>query len=151
MDHGADRIWLFLFTKAIIDEKPIQVFNDGKMIRDFTYIDDIVSGIKGAIINPSKSTKGDILELKSSTSSAPYRIFNLGNNQPVTLENFINAIEVSTGKKAIKEYLPMQPGDVQKTFANIEKAKESLGFVPSTSIEEGIKKFVNWYIEYYER
>ena len=75
----------------------------------------------------------------------------MGNNQPVTLESFINAIEASTGKKAIKEYLPMQPGDVQKTFANIDKARESLGFVPSTSVEEGIKKFVNWYIEYYER
>ena len=100
---------------------------------------------------PSKSNKGDILKLKSSSSSAPYRIFNLGNNKPVTLESFINAIEASTGKKAIKEYLPMQPGDVQKTFANIDKAGESLGFIPSTSIEEGIKKFVNWYIEYYER
>jgi UDP-glucuronate 4-epimerase len=142
---------LFLFTKAILDGEPIQVFNDGKMIRDFTYIDDIVSGIKGAILNPSKANEGNITKLQSSTSSAPYRIFNLGNNQPVTLENFINAIEVSTGKKAIKEYLPMQPGDVQKTFANIDKAGECLGFAPSTSIEEGVKKFVDWYIKYYER
>ena len=110
-----------------------------------------MSGIKGAILNPSKATEVNNAKLKSSTSSAPYRIFNLGNNQPVTLENFINAIEVSTGKKAIKEYLPMQPGDVQKTFANIDKAEEYLGFVPSTSIEEGVKKFVDWYIKYYER
>ena len=148
---GRPDMALFLFTKAILDGEPIQVFNDGKMIRDFTYIDDIVSGIKGAILNPSKANEGNITKLQSSTSSAPYRIFNLGNNQPVTLENFINAIEVSTGKKAIKEYLPMQPGDVQKTFANIDKAGECLGFVPSTSIEEGVKKFVDWYIKYYER
>ena len=148
---GRPDMALFLFTKAILDGKPIQVFNDGKMIRDFTYIDDIVSGIKGAILNPSKATERNNDKLKSSTSSAPYRIFNLGNNQPVTLENFINAIEVSTGKKAIKEYLPMQPGDVQKTFANIDKAAKCLGFVPSTSIEEGVKKFVDWYMKYYER
>ena len=121
------------------------------MIRDFTYIDDIVSGVKGAILNSSKVTESDNVKLKPSISSAPYRIFNLGNNQPVTLENFINAIEASVGKKAIKEYLPMQPGDVKKTFANIDKAGESLGFVPTTSIEEGVKKFVDWYIEYYER
>ena len=148
---GRPDMALFLFTKAILDEEPIQVFNDGKMIRDFTYIDDIVSGVKGAILNSSKVAESDNLKLKPSISSAPYRIFNLGNNQPVTLENFINAIEASTGKKAIKEYLPMQPGDVKKTFANIDKAGESLGFVPSTSIEEGVKKFVDWYIEYYER
>ena len=148
---GRPDMALFLFTKAILDEEPIQVFNDGKMIRDFTYIDDIVSGVKGAILNSSKVTESDNVKLKPSISSAPYRIFNLGNNQPVTLENFINAIETSTGKKAIKEYLPMQPGDVKKTFANIDKAVESLGFVPSTSIEEGVKKFVDWYIEYYER
>ena len=148
---GRPDMALFLFTKAILDEEPIQVFNDGKMIRDFTYIDDIVSGVKGAILNSSKVAESDNLKLKPSISSAPYRIFNLGNNQPVTLENFINAIEASTGKKAIKEYLPMQPGDVKKTFANIDKAGESLGFVPTTSIEEGVKKFVDWYIEYYER
>ena len=148
---GRPDMALFLFTKAILDEEPIQVFNDGKMIRDFTYIDDIVSGVKGAILNSSKVTESDNVKLKPSISSAPYRIFNLGNNQPVTLENFINAIEASVGKKAIKEYLPMQPGDVKKTFANIDKAVESLGFVPSTSIEEGVKKFVDWYIEYYER
>ena len=148
---GRPDMALFLFTKAILDEEPIQVFNDGKMIRDFTYIDDIVSGVKGAILNSSKVTESNNVKLKPSISSAPYRIFNLGNNQPVTLENFINAIEASTGKKAIKEYLPMQPGDVKKTFANIDKAGESLGFVPSTSIEEGVKKFVDWYIEYYER
>ena len=148
---GRPDMALFLFTKAILDEKPIQVFNDGKMIRDFTYIDDIVSGVKGAILNSSKVAESDNLKLKPSISSAPYRIFNLGNNQPVTLENFINAIEASAGKKAIKEYLPMQPGDVKKTFANIDKAGESLGFVPTTSIEEGVKKFVDWYIEYYER
>ena len=148
---GRPDMALFLFTKAILDGEPIQVFNDGKMIRDFTYIDDIVSGIKGAILNPSKANESNNSKLKPSTSSAPYRIFNLGNNQPVTLENFINAIEMSTGKKAIKEYLPMQPGDVKKTFANIDKAEEFLGFVPSTSIEEGVKKFVDWYIKYYER
>tara|TARA_A100001015_G_scaffold315788_1_gene428448 strand:- start:1259 stop:2260 length:1002 start_codon:yes stop_codon:yes gene_type:complete len=148
---GRPDMALFLFTKAILDGEPIQVFNDGKMIRDFTYIDDIVSGIKGAILNPSKANESNNSKLKPSTSSAPYRIFNLGNNQPVTLENFINAIEMSTGKKAIKEYLPMQPGDVKKTFANIDKAVEFLGFVPSTSIEEGVKKFVDWYIKYYER
>lgn len=148
---GRPDMALFLFTKAILAGEPIQVFNDGKMIRDFTYIDDIVSGIKGAILNPSKATESNIARLKPSTSSSPYRIFNLGNNKPVTLENFINAIEMSTGKKAIKEYLPMQLGDVKKTFANVDKAGEYLGFVPTTSIEEGVKKFVDWYVKYYER
>ena len=149
---GRPDMALFIFTKSILDEKPIQVFNNGEMIRDFTYIDDIVEGIKGAIFKPSKSKTGLEQEIiKPSNSTAPFEIFNLGNNKPVSLEDFINAIEIATNKKAIKEYLPMQPGDVKKTYAEINKASEYLNFEPKTSIIDGVQKFVEWYIQYYER
>mgnify|MGYP001313858163 FL=1 len=149
---GRPDMALFMFTKSILDQKPIQVFNNGEMIRDFTYIDDIVSGIKQSIFTPSSSNKNlDSSEIKPSTSTAPYRVFNLGNNKPVSLEDFISAIEIATNKKAIKEYLPMQPGDVKKTYANINEAKNVLNFNPETSITKGVKNFVDWYVQYYER
>ena len=149
---GRPDMALFMFTKSILDQKPIQVFNNGEMIRDFTYIDDIVSGIKQSIFIPSSPNKNlDLNEIKPSTSTAPYRVFNLGNNKPVSLEDFISAIEIATNKKAIKEYLPMQPGDVKKTYANINEAKSVLNFNPETSITKGVKNFVDWYVQYYER
>ena len=149
---GRPDMALFMFTKSILDQKPIQVFNNGEMIRDFTYIDDIVSGIKQSIFTPSSSNKNlDSSEIKPSTSTAPYRVFNLGNNKPVSLEDFISAIEIATNKKAIKKYLPMQPGDVKKTYANINEAKNVLNFNPETSITKGVKNFVDWYVQYYER
>lgn len=130
---GRPDMALFLFTKAISENKPINVYNKGEMKRDFTYIDDIVSGVISAIDN----VKG-------------YEIFNLGNNDPVDLEDFIKVIEKNLDKKAEKKYLPLQPGDVVATYANIDKAKKVLGFDPKTNIETGIKNFIDWYKNYYE-
>ncbi len=130
---GRPDMALFLFTKAILDNKPIKVFNHGKMKRDFTYIDDIVAGTMASLAN-----------------AYPYEIFNLGNNNPVELEYFIELIEKELGKKAKKDLLPIQPGDVPASFADIDKSKEKLGFKPSTSIEQGIKNFLQWYKKYYK-
>ncbi|MDA9866927.1 NAD-dependent epimerase [Gammaproteobacteria bacterium] len=149
---GRPDMALFMFTKSILDGDAIEVFNNGEMIRDFTYIDDIVSGIKQSIYTPASSSENlDKEEIKPSNSTAPFKVFNLGNNKPVSLEDFINAIEIATNKKANKKYLPMQPGDVKKTYANINKAKNSLNFNPKTSINDGVKSFVEWYMQYYER
>jgi len=123
----------FLFTKAILNNEPIKVFNHGKMKRDFTYIDDIVSGIECSL-----------------EKSYDYEVFNLGNNNTVELEYFIECIENELGRKADKIYLPMQEGDVPATFADIEKSKRLLNFEPKTNIEIGIHNFINWYREYYE-
>ena len=131
--YGRPDMALFLFTKAILEDKAIKIFNHGKMKRDFTYIDDIVAGI-----------------ISSLKKSYPYEIFNLGNNQPIELEYFIETLEKHLGKKAKKELLPMQAGDVAETFADIDKSKEKLNFLPKISIEEGIKKFLDWYREYYK-
>ncbi|HOM03563.1 MAG TPA: NAD-dependent epimerase [Acetivibrio sp.] len=141
----------FSFTKDILSGKPIKVFNHGKMERDFTYIDDIVDGIVRLIDRipvPNKDwdeTKDDI-----STSFAPYKIYNIGNNNPVPLMNFINVLESILGKPAKKVYLDLQPGDVPRTYADISDLERDVNFKPSTSIEEGLQKFVNWYKEYYK-
>tara|TARA_B100000795_G_C22785602_1_gene434452 strand:- start:1141 stop:2148 length:1008 start_codon:yes stop_codon:yes gene_type:complete len=130
----------FKFTKAILNNETIDVYNNGEMKRDFTYIDDIIKGLlktMESIPLPQSS--------KDSTASAPYKIYNIGNNKPVTLERFINAIEQSLGKSAKKRFLPMQPGDVPTTFADIDELISDHDFHPSTSIEEGINKFVDWY------
>lgn len=131
----------YKFTKSIIEGTPIQVNNHGDMERDFTYIDDIVEGILTVVDNPPAMKRGI-----SSLASAPYSILNLGNNDPVSLNRFINAIENATGKKSIKDHQPMQPGDVQITYADIDKINSKFNFKPSTSIEEGISKFVSWYL-----
>jgi UDP-glucuronate 4-epimerase len=130
--YGRPDMALFLFTKAILENKPIKVFNHGKMKRDFTYIDDIVNGI--------------IASLKK---SYPYEIFNLGNHKSIELNYFIKLIEKNLGKEAKKEMMSIQPGDVENTFADIKSSQEKLNFAPQTSIEAGIKKFINWYKEYY--
>jgi len=122
----------FLFTKAILEETPIKVFNYGKMRRDFTYIDDIVDGVIAAI-----------------DKSYPLEIFNLGNNTPVELEALIAMLESALGRKAVRDEQPMQPGDVQETFADIDVTREKLGFEPKTSIEEGVTRFIDWYKNYY--
>jgi|TARA_B110000967_G_scaffold120878_1_gene123498 UDP-glucuronate 4-epimerase len=140
----------FSFTKSIIEGKPIKVFNNGNMMRDFTYIDDIVDGIKKVINDPAKpDAKWNSESPKPSSSLAPYRILNLGNNNPIPLNEFIKAIEEATEKDAIIEYLPMQPGDVEKTYANIDKMKHLYNFKPATSIRKGINNFVDWYTSYH--
>jgi len=141
----------FLFTKTILEDKPIQVFNHGDMRRDFTYIDDIVEGIIRIMNRPAAPNphwRSDKPEPAS--SYAPYEIFNIGNNNPVNLMEFIEVIEKHLGKKARKQFLPMQAGDVPVTYADIDDLIECIGFTPATSIDEGVKKFVEWYRDYYK-
>lgn len=146
---GRPDMALFLFTKAIINNEPIKVYNYGKMIRDFTYIDDIVEGIIRLKDKPPIKKEKILLE-DPSTSTAPYKIYNIGNNHPVELESFIEIIEKEIGKKAVKEYLPIQAGDVPKTFADIDDLITDIDFRPNTSIEVGIKRFIEWYKWYYK-
>ena len=136
--YGRPDMAPWLFTEAIINNKPIKVFNHGKMQRDFTYIDDIVEGIYRILSKPP---------FKSSESPA-FRICNIGNNNPVKLERFINAIEASCGKTAVRIDMPMQPGDVPTTFADTANLEKLINYRPKTSIEEGIRNFVEWYIKY---
>jgi UDP-glucuronate 4-epimerase len=130
--YGRPDMAYFSFVRDILAGKTIKVYNHGKMQRDFTYIDDIVDGI-----------------MKALDKSYPYEIFNLGNNKPVELGHFIEVIEKALGETAVKEYLPMQPGDVLATYADIDHSREMLGYEPKTSIEEGITNFIKWYREYY--
>ncbi len=140
----------FSFTKSIYEEKPIKVFNNGNMERDFTYIDDIVEGIIRLIDKiPESNNDWDYINPDPATSFAPYRIFNIGNNQPVKLLDFISILEKLIGKEAKKNFLPMQPGDVKTTYANIDRLQKLTGFKPHTPLEEGLKKFVDWYKNYY--
>ncbi len=148
---GRPDMALFLFTKAIISGENIQVFNNGEMVRDFTYIDDIVEGIfrlvtKKAVSDPDFDKNNP----NPSSSSVPARIFNIGNNKPIYLTEYIEAIEEAIGIKAKKNLLPLQAGDVISTSADVGLLKEWVDFVPNTSVEEGIKKFVDWYKKYYE-
>ena len=147
---GRPDMALFLFTRAILHGEPIQVFNHGNMLRDFTYVDDIVEGVyrtSEQIAEPSPSWSGSAPD--PATSSAPYRVYNIGNNQPVPLTDFIDAIERCLGRKAIRNLLPMQPGDVPQTYADIDALQAAVGFRPETSIETGISRFVEWYRRYY--
>ncbi|MFS0788248.1 NAD-dependent epimerase [Shouchella sp. 1P09AA] len=140
----------FSFTKNIMEGKTIKVFNNGEMMRDFTYIDDIVEGIVRLIDKkPEPSVDFDHHYPDPSSSHAPYKVYNIGNNKPVKLMDFIRTIEKHVGKEAKLEYLPMQPGDVQATYADIDDLKETIGFSPDTTIDEGIGKFVDWYKSYY--
>jgi len=141
----------FSFTKDIYNGKPIKVFNKGDMYRDFTYVDDIVDGIISVIKNPSESDKDWDKEKKLSSSNVPYRIVNLGNNEPVKLSEFIEIIEELTHKEFFKDYQPIQKGDVLKTFADIGYAKQNLGFNPKTTIKEGLSQFISWYKAFYDR
>ena len=148
---GRPDMAMFLFTKAIIDGKPIQVFNNGEMERDFTYIDDIVDGVEKVINNPPKGNPDwNGLDPLPSSSKAPYQLYNIGNSQPVKLTAFIDAIEKKLGKKAEKIMMPMQPGDVYKTYADINDRKTNLGYHPSTSVEEGVSNFIDWYLDYFK-
>ena len=141
----------FLFTKAILAGKPIDIFNHGKMKRDFTYIDDIVDGVLRVIERvPTANPDWHGDNPDPASSYCPYRIYNLGNNQQVELMRFIEVLEEALGKKAEKNFLPMQNGDVRATYANIDDLARDVGFAPRTSIEEGLGRFVNWYREYYQ-
>jgi UDP-glucuronate 4-epimerase len=149
--YGRPDMALFLFTKAILEGKPIEVFNNGMMKRDFTYVDDIVESIARLIpktAQPNAAWNG--LKPDPATSFAPYHIFNIGNNQPVALLRFIEVIEEKIGKKAIKKMMPLQDGDVPETYADVEDLMREVNFRPSTSIESGVGKFVDWYLNYYK-
>ncbi|MCB9637512.1 MAG: NAD-dependent epimerase [Myxococcales bacterium] len=147
---GRPDMALFLFTRLILSGKPIQVFNYGDMQRDFTYVGDIVEGIVRLLDHPSQPNPNFSTETPDpATSSAPYRIFNIGNNQPVRLMEMIEALEESLGRKAEKELLPIQPGDVPATYADANALAEVTGFQPATSIQEGVQRFVSWYLDFY--
>lgn len=133
---GRPDMAMFLFTDAILNEKPIKVFNEGALSRDFTYVDDIVEGVVATL-------------QESNTKKQLYRLYNIGNGKPVKLMDFIAAIENSTGKKAIKEMYPMQAGDVEKTWADTSKLKQDFNYTPNTPIQQGVNSFVSWYISYY--
>ena len=146
---GRPDMALFLFTKAISNDEPIKIFNKGNMRRDFTYVDDIVEGVI-RVIDSSASANGYWTGKSPdpATSKAPYRVYNIGNSNPVNLMEFIEAIEESLGKKAIKEFLPMQPGDVPATWADTSDLENDLGYKPNTPVKEGVKRFVEWYRGY---
>lgn len=148
---GRPDMALFLFTKAILHNEPIKVFNNGNMQRDFTYIDDIVEGVVRVMNNvPEADPDWSSDHPNPSASCVPYKLYNIGNNAPVALMEFVKAIEKALGKEAKKEYLPMQPGDVPATYADVNDLIRDTGFKPSTPIEEGINNFVQWYKKYYQ-
>lgn len=146
---GRPDMALFLFTKAILTGEPIKVFNNGNMQRDFTYIDDIVEGIIRVTDKPATPNPDwDASSPDPGTSSAPYRLYNIGNNNPVSLMDFIGAIENAIGKTAEKEFLPMQPGDVAATYADIDALVEAVDYHPQTPVQDGINNFIAWYMEH---
>ena len=148
---GRPDMALFKFTRNIIEDKPIPVFNNGNHSRDFTFIDDITNGIilaSDQIAKPDPNWSSDSPDPNS--SNAPFRVFNIGNNSPVTLKDYISAIEKALDKKAILELLPLQPGDAPDTFADSSNLEKSVGYKPSYSVEEGVKQFVDWYRDFYK-
>lgn len=147
---GRPDMALFLFTRAILAGEPIDVFNDGKMRRDFTYIDDIVEGVVRTLDRPATPNPAWSSDRPDPASSrAPYRVYNIGNHQPVELLHLIGVLEGALGKKAIQNRLPMQPGDVPATYADVADLERDVGFRPATSIEMGVTQFVRWYRDYY--
>ena len=147
---GRPDMALFLFTKNILEGRPIDVFNHGQHRRDFTYVEDIVSGIVGALDHSAASSavwNSDAPD--PATSNAPYRLYNIGNNRPVELMRYIELVEECLGKKAEKNFLPLQVGDVPATWANVDDLVRDVGYAPATSVEVGIQNFVRWYLEYY--
>ena len=133
----------FKFTKAILAGKPIDVYNHGDMLRDFTYIDDIIEGVV-RIIDRIPQPQVNV----TTTVQAPYKLYNIGNNQPVTLRRFITALEMALGQKAVENHLPMQPGDVPVTYADVDELIADVGFKPATEVEDGLERFVRWYRNY---
>jgi UDP-glucuronate 4-epimerase len=148
---GRPDMALFKFTKAILEGEPIQVFNHGKHRRDFTYVDDIIEGVIRTLDRPATVNldwDGNLPD--SGTSLAPWRVYNIGNSSPVGLMDYIRAIEKALGKKAIKELLPMQPGDVLDTYADVDDLIEQFDYKPSTTVYDGVQSFVDWYLDYYK-
>jgi UDP-glucuronate 4-epimerase len=149
---GRPDMALFLFTKNILEGKPIDVFNHGNHKRDFTFVEDIAEGVVRAcdrVATPNPQWSGDSPD--PATSSAPFRIYNIGNNAPVDLSKYISTLEDCLGKKAVKNLLPLQAGDVPDTFADVEDLVRDVGYRPATSVETGIRRFVDWYLEYYKQ
>lgn len=148
---GRPDMALFKFTKAIVDNDYIDVYNHGNMLRDFTYIDDIVESITRLVEKPAQPNpkwSGDNPD--PSSSNAPYKVYNIGNNSPVRLMEFVEAIERKLGKTAKKNFMDLQPGDVPETYANVEDLFANIDFKPSTKIQDGVNSFVDWYLDYYE-
>ncbi|HYI11709.1 MAG TPA: NAD-dependent epimerase [Thermoanaerobaculia bacterium] len=147
---GRPDMALFKFTKGILAGEPIPVYNHGKMVRDFTYVDDVVEGIVRILaFPPGRNPDWDAAKADPPTSSAPYRVCNIGNSDPVELIRYIHAIEAAVGKEAVLDLLPMQPGDVPATMADVRTLEELTGFRPHTTVEEGVRRFVEWYRAYY--
>ena len=147
---GRPDMALFMFTRNILEGKPIDVFNYGKHKRDFTYIDDIVEGVIRTSDNTAKPNENwDPAKPDPGTSRAPWRVYNIGNQQPVELMDYIGAIEKCVGKTAEKNLLPLQPGDVPDTWADTEDLGKDVGYQPATPVEEGVKNFIDWYLEFY--
>lgn len=148
---GRPDMALFIFTKAILQGQPIEVFNHGQMVRDFTYVDDIVEGVIRLLDKPAMANPDFDSDLPDpATSNAPYRVFNIGNNRPIPLMDYIRALEIALDREASKSFLPMQPGDVAATNANTSELDAWVGFKPNTSVQVGVKRFVDWYKKYYE-
>jgi UDP-glucuronate 4-epimerase len=148
--YGRPDMALFIFTKAILENRPINIYNFGKMKRDFTYVSDIVEGIVRLIDKPPvPNNNWDAVKADPSSSFAPYRILNIGTKNPVDLLSFIQILENALKKKAIKNFLPMQDGDVEETFADMTDLEALIHFQPATPIETGVGKFVDWYKKYY--
>ena len=147
---GRPDMALFLFAKAILEKRPIDVFNHGKMRRDFTYIDDIVEGVIRVLDRPPQATPDFVTDTPDpATSWAPYRVYNIGNHEPVGLMTYIECLEQALGKVAEKNFLPMQPGDVPASHADTAELQALTGFAPATSVQEGVRRFVDWYRTYY--
>ena len=147
---GRPDMALFLFTRKILAGEPIEVFNHGKHTRDFTYVDDIVEGVMRTLDRvPGPYPQFDALKPNAASSSAPYRVYNIGNHQPVELSRYIEVIEDCLGRKAEKILLPLQPGDVPDTCADVEELARDTGYAPATSVEQGVARFVDWYRDYY--
>lgn len=141
----------FIFTRSILEGTPIDIYNYGKMKRDFTYIDDIVEGVTRVLFNPARpDPRWSGMAPAPGSSYAPYRVYNIGNNEPVELLSFIGILESFLGRKALRNYIPHQPGDVPETFAEINDLVRDSGFRPKTGIEEGLRRFVDWYLEFYD-
>jgi UDP-glucuronate 4-epimerase len=147
---GRPDMALFLFTKNILAGLPIQLFNNGQHVRDFTYVDDIAEGVirvSDDVATPNPAWNSDNPD--PSTSNAPFRLLNIGNNAPVQLTEYVEAIEEALGKKAIRELLPLQPGDVPNTFADVSALVKAVGYRPATPVRQGVASFVKWYREYF--